>query len=481
MSLAAVMLLAVKSRLVFVTACILAHILIPDHKAEGVYVWQQQYYEAPNSTVTGFASLLQAFTRWDSARFLGIAEHGYQNEETFAFFPMFPFFIRTTKEVFLDKIAPTLAPPDSLVIAGLLVSNVSFLVAVATLYLFVRDVLHASDGFVSRCCYIFCWNPASVFMVTVYTESSFAALTLVGLYTWFMGARAKSVLISWTYQLISGMLFMMATTLRSNGILNISVILWDGVLGILSICDTKEKSRSFIALRVIILVIKTTAWCVIVMIPYFWFQQYAEMRLCGTSASHHTLFSFPERSLNADWIQSASLGVLSFDTIPHATWCEHRESISLYKYIQGNYWNVGFLRYYQIKQVPNFVLAAPIIGISFWGIQKYLKFWFQQLFARDIWVVATKVQHAWRTAKPPGEHSFALFPLVCTWAFLLTFAVLTINVQVTTRLLLASTPCIVISMAAFEEQYPNSHCIRNYLVLYNVLGIIMHPNFLPWT
>jgi Mannosyltransferase (PIG-V) len=33
-------------------------------------------------------------------------------------------------------------------------------------------------------------------------------------------------------------------------------------------------------------------------------------------------------------------------------------------YIQRKYWNVGFLRYWQWKQIPNFILAFPILYVS---------------------------------------------------------------------------------------------------------------------
>jgi hypothetical protein len=40
-------------------------------------------------------------------------------------------------------------------------------------------------------------------------------------------------------------------------------------------------------------------------------------------------------------------------------------NISLYKYIQKVYWNVGFLGYYTLQQIPNFVLASPIFIFVF--------------------------------------------------------------------------------------------------------------------
>mgnify|MGYP002050440369 CR=1 FL=1 len=39
-------------------------------------------------------------------------------------------------------------------------------------------------------------------------------------------------------------------------------------------------------------------------------------------------------------------------------WCRERVP-SIYAHVQRTYWNVGFLRYYELKQLPNFALAAP--------------------------------------------------------------------------------------------------------------------------
>ena len=44
-------------------------------------------------------------------------------------------------------------------------------------------------------------------------------------------------------------------------------------------------------------------------------------------------------------------------------WCTNTIP-SIYTYVQSEYWNVGFLRYWTMSQMPNFALAVPILWAS---------------------------------------------------------------------------------------------------------------------
>ena len=78
---------AVASRLCVVALAVLSDLLVPDHLAQGAL-------QAPFEPGCTAAPLLRAFTRWDAAHFLRVAQHGWRDEWSYAFFPLYPLLLR---------------------------------------------------------------------------------------------------------------------------------------------------------------------------------------------------------------------------------------------------------------------------------------------------------------------------------------------------------------------------------------------------
>lgn len=102
---------------------------------------------------------------------------------------------------------------------------------------------------------------------------------------------------------------------------------------------------------------------------------------------------------------------------------------NIYSFVQDHYWNVGFLRYFTISQIPNFVLAAPMAVFSLWGIWTYCALDWR-------WVATLGLSHR------QGSHALrrlpyfsrTLLPHVYLWALMLVYTVLCIHVQIINRL-----------------------------------------------
>ncbi|KAJ7039270.1 glycosyltransferase family 76 protein [Mycena alexandri] len=55
---------------------------------------------------------------------------------------------------------------------------------------------------------------------------------------------------------------------------------------------------------------------------------------------------------------------------PPAAWCARRLPL-IYSHVQEHYWNSGFLRYWTLEQLPNFLIAAPpLLAISAFSVHQ---------------------------------------------------------------------------------------------------------------
>jgi Gpi18-like mannosyltransferase len=242
-------------------------------------------------------------------------------------------------------------------------------------------------------------------------------------------------------------------------------------------------------------------------------------------------------------------------------YCEnHGKSIysycDIYSAVQRQYWNVGAFRYYQIKQIPNFLLAAPITIISFFTF-----FYFASRLLRDVKKRIIEDCEFKRSNKISLSSSFSVCVCVCLSCLqsplsshLLHLLAVTVlgavvaHVQIVTRLICSSCPVIYIGLAVLltdcsrpnsagsehnsdrefssqqntvaeqsecssiisEEHSPTGFKVQDptiivensmnaksqkylfysqsvpyfvisYVILFNILGIMLHPNFYPWT
>ena len=60
-------------------------------------------------------------------------------------------------------------------------------------------------------------------------------------------------------------------------------------------------------------------------------------------------------------------------SLPVSDWCHGRMPMP-YGYIQDKYWNVGFLRYFELRQIPNFIIAAPVIYLVLSHSLRFIRF-----------------------------------------------------------------------------------------------------------
>ena len=105
----------------------------------------------------------------------------------------------------LRSALPVLYPRCTLALAGLLVSNTSFILAALALYWL--GCLTLRDGDLAlRAAYLFCFNPASVFFSGVYTEAVFVFVS-------WAGALSLCVESPWR----AALAFSTAAATRSNG------------------------------------------------------------------------------------------------------------------------------------------------------------------------------------------------------------------------------------------------------------------------
>ncbi|GAB0199540.1 GPI mannosyltransferase 2 [Grus japonensis] len=454
----------------------LFNLLIPDHAADA--------FSPPRLSEPGLwdlllERLLGGLSHWDAEHFLFIAERGYLYEHNCAFFPLYPLSVRAVAEGALWPLRWLLGLRSRLLLSAVLLNSLFSVLAATVLYKLGCVVLQCRRvAFLAAV--LFSVSPANVFMAAAYSESMFAFLAFSAMWQLEKGQ-------SW----LSGLLFCLASGVRANGLINAGFFLY-------------SRGKCF-AFR---LQVGSGSY-------------YAYVRFCGPGTSLEQTVPKPllQLALDKGYRLAATKGV-------KPPWCSQRFPM-VYSYIQDAYWNVGFLRYFELRQIPNFLLALPVTLLGSWATWTYII-----ANPRHCLTLGLERRKSEEEGKPRlGFCCPAVFVYVVHATVLLVFGFLCMHVQVLTRFLGSSSPVLYWFTAHLLQEYepllwsegtdnqtaaprsekslldkspgscgrgtsenpvvrllldcrlitPLSKCILGFFLSYWLLGLVLHCNFLPWT
>lgn len=472
------------SRILVFLVQLIGNLYLEDHNADA---YRNRCHLRINNDIANFSQELsswpaykaiEGFTKWDAQYFLEISNDGYKSEQHLAFFPLFPIIIAIVRKLIFEQdikglsnhLVPTRQiisddiPNDielqnymrSALIAFLLNNLLFFPIAVISLYSLTRLVKDADVNYAKRVVLWFAFNPASVFFSACYTESLFAALTFLSMFmiestahsyqpngspkpnSPYVPLNEKNRLINIGFSTLAPLSLSSAT--RSNGVTTSGLLVYQFILKYVSLVKLDRSSWSIKYYAFVVAEVTHDVLILFITIcintsGYILFQMYSYNKFCvhGYSTAKGQLVERPE-------------------------WCENNLAHA-YSHVQARYWNVGLFKYYEIKQLPNFLLASPMTLLVLSGSQTVYK------------------NLSLRMKLNRKQLPYYVQSIVLT-----LFCGLCINVQVTTRLVASSCP-IVYWICADTEKV--SRFKRQLLIVYFltffVLGTILHTNYYPWT
>ncbi|KAI1322733.1 glycosyltransferase family 76 protein [Xylariaceae sp. FL0255] len=263
--------------------------------------------------------LASKLTRWDAIYFIQSSRRGYLFEQEWAFAKGLPIVISMLAK---GAAAFGVEENDALEpLIGVLVATVCHLLSALVLYevgLVVSK--HSRFSFVASVLHIL--SPAGLFLSAPYSESPFALLSFAGYLLFAQAALGKGRTLTHEMKLlVSGLLFGLSLSFRSNGILN----------GILFMAYLLREMRSPLTVNSI----------------------RRRLALIGGGSAIAVGFIIPQ--------------IVAYRTYCYGTpeselrpWCTGYLP-NIYSFVQRQYWNVGFLRYWTPSNIPLFLLAAPML------------------------------------------------------------------------------------------------------------------------
>ncbi|CAG8957113.1 hypothetical protein HYFRA_00009314 [Hymenoscyphus fraxineus] len=273
---------------------------------------------------TAFRYLAKKLTRWDAIYFIQTSSRGYLFEQEWAFGWGFTRLIHLFASVLREVGVPSYNGLESCL--AILIAHSSHLFSVLCLFKLTFAVFPdctTKFAFTSAALHIL--SPAGLFLSAPYAESSCALLSFAGCLV-FIASLANDGQESLGHDLlviVSGVLFAIATTFRSNGILNGLLLLQEAVRTLLKLSYGLRLAT----------------------VRRLLFTGFGGLVVGGG-------LLVPQYIAWSEYCTELEVEVLR-------PWC-NRTVPSIYAFVQDHYWNVGLFRYWTVSNVPLFLLAAPM-------------------------------------------------------------------------------------------------------------------------
>lgn len=456
---------AFSTRVFIILLQTLSNGLIPDHDAN-VFITPQKDVSSATTTWPDWIieCLLGGLARWDANYFLHIATNGYSYEQTLAFYPLYPFIVGLIAKLLYTALPILSLYYYALVVATLL--NILFFIKATECIFELSLRLTGNKKWATNCAILFCLNPASIFFTAPYSEALFAWLTFKVMLETAEAPLSIHVVIPLSLSLAT----------RSNGIINLGYVGYFALKAYM--VQPKKVNKIGILCRTALIVITS-------LFLYGLTQLYFYYLFCAQQTIQHEPIII-EYAVKHDLILAGLMQ--ANNSVP--AWCKSDIPIS-YSYVQNRYWNVGFLNYYQWKQIPNFLLAAPALILV-------MNFCFTYFRAHISYCLHLGLFENKVASKKITLFERQIFPFVVHSAFLAIFCTFFVHIQVSTRLLASSSPILYwlcanhfrdASINGFEDirdiifldKSEARRLILCYFVGYALVGTILFSNFLPWT
>ncbi|KAK0640994.1 hypothetical protein B0T16DRAFT_205763 [Cercophora newfieldiana] len=323
-------------------------------------------HTSPSRSLLG--KLASRFASWDAIYYVSTARRGYRFEQEWAFGTALPITIRAITTA-LDSLSlgfiiegegsspgPSLddaqgsALPETLV--GILVANAFHLLSVVVLFrlsllVWRNHPQRVLASLLSAALHVV--SPAGLFLSSPFAESSCALFSFIGYLLYARSCLSAKPISQDGFLVLAGSSFGIATAFRSNGILNGIPFAWE-VLQVLprlaaDLISTSGSGRGQMRTRQ--KGPRSTVNAV---------RRLLALGVGGLAVAAGSLVP------QAVAYQRFCSGASGSTEMPRRPWCQGYVP-SIYTFVQRHYWDVGFLRYWKLSNVPLFLLAAPMLAI----------------------------------------------------------------------------------------------------------------------